>query len=164
KLWAYRECSSERNALLLTARQLVMSSVREFAKPDEVQHLFDTMVPLDLRPMPHPEPVGNVLLNRKVGEQRVVLEDHADVPLGWAQSSHLTTAHGQRPGGWGDKSRDNPEYRCLATTTRAEQRNKLARLNAQVDGVDGDCSAELLGDPVQLDTTARVERGLCVCL
>jgi hypothetical protein len=86
-----------------------------------------------------------VLGDREAGVEGIELEHHGDVPLRGGQrvdpllgDQNLTGSCPLQPG-------DHPERGGLAAARRAQQAEHLAGLHVQIDVVDGDQIAELLG-------------------
>ena len=71
--------SGESDALLLAAGQLMRVSSLETFEADEPQHVLDTRSPL--APAQATQAERDVLLHAQVGEQGILLEDHADVSV-----------------------------------------------------------------------------------
>ena len=136
-----RERAGERHALALAARELVGIAGGEAAELHEVEQLAHPVADLAFRrprrPRPHPQPEGDVLEDRHVAEQRVVLEDEADVPA-------LRAAAWSRPRRRGStapcvghlEAGDDAQQRRLAGAGRAEQRDQLAGRHGEVDAVE----------------------------
>src|SRR5262249_9668974 len=71
-----------------------------------------------------------------VREERVVLEDHADVAMLWRHPGHWPRVDGDLAGrGWREPG-DHHERRGLAGAARAEQRDELSPRDLQIDRVD----------------------------
>src|SRR3569833_2118894 len=77
--------------LLHTAGELVRVAVLPTLEPDVAQELLGLRQSFLPWNVPHLEPVGRVLQDRTVGEQREVLEDHAALPL--PQLTEVLAAH-----------------------------------------------------------------------
>ena len=71
----------ERDALPLAARELGGLALTDAWEADAIEHFARADAPLVARHPFHPQPVLDVLRDRHVGEQGVVLEDRVDVPL-----------------------------------------------------------------------------------
>src|SRR4029453_9109311 len=80
-----RQRSRQRHALLHAARELVRIFIGRFTQVYDVQQLVDPGFALRLRPPPHPQCERDVLVRGEVGEERVVLKDHAEVAALWGQ-------------------------------------------------------------------------------
>ena len=111
------ECACERDALALTARQLVRAGVREVRDPEALEVFVD---PLTAR-------VRDVLPDGQVGEEGVLLEDEPDPPV-LRRTRHpaldvepdlLPERHAPR--GRTDEARDRAQYRRLARARRPDQ-------------------------------------------
>ena len=136
----------QRHPLPLPARELVRLAVGELRELHQLQHLGDLRRRLVA---PHPvaqQPVGDVLLDRHVREQRVGLEHHVGRPLVGRQPGHVLPVDLDAPEGRRLEAREHPEQRRLAAARAAEQAEQLALPDVEADVVDGDEVAELLGD------------------
>ena len=90
------------------------------------------------------QPEGDVLVDRQVREQRVVLEDRVDVALVGRQPGDVLALELDQPGRRLLEAADHPQGRRLAAAGRPEEAEELAVLDLEVDVVDGDRIAELL--------------------
>ena len=103
---------------------------------DQLERLLGAPAPLRLGDLAHAQPVGDVLRDGHVREQRVVLEDRVDVARVGRQVLDLhapeldAAAVGQLEAG------DQPQRRRLARPGRAEQREELAVPDLERDAVD----------------------------
>jgi hypothetical protein len=91
----------------------------------------------------------DVLLDGQVGEQRVGLEHGVDGALVGPQVGDVVLADEDAPGGRVLETRRHPQARGLAAPGGAEEREERALGHRQVEVVDGDEVAELLGDPFE---------------
>ena len=122
---------------------------------DQAQQLVDATADLRLlRPLAarlDAQPEGDVLEHRHVAEQRIVLEDEADLPLAGADVVDALAAEAQRAGIGKIEPGEDAQQRRLARARGAEQRDELAILDRQADAAQRFEAAELLDDGVQLD-------------
>ncbi len=89
QLRALDQRARERDALLLAARELVGLALRERPELHQRQHLRDALADLRRRHALLLQPVGDVLLDRHVREQRVGLEHQVDRPLVGRHVGHV---------------------------------------------------------------------------
>ena len=75
------DAACERDALLLTARELVGPAVGEVAHLDEVEHRVHALNDFLLRDPLASKPKSDVLEHRHVRKQRVLLKHHAEPTL-----------------------------------------------------------------------------------
>ena len=80
-MWANGEGASERYPLLLTAGYLMRKPSSKVAHPNEGQHLFDTLLPLEFGETLNLKAEPNVLSDGHVGPERVLLKYHPDPAL-----------------------------------------------------------------------------------
>ena len=71
--------ASHRHALALAAGELARLAVEVVDEADDARRLLDPPPRLRLRHLPHPQREADVLRDRHVRVERVVLEDHRDV-------------------------------------------------------------------------------------
>ena len=147
---------AERDALLLAARQLARLALEQVR---DVEHLGAppcTFLSISsLRQLPHLQREGEVLEDRLLRIERVVLEHHRDVPvLGIEVVDHavadedVAARHRDQPG-------DEVERRRLAAARRADQRHELAVLDGERDVVHGIDRPVVLDDVVEDDLGHR---------
>src|SRR5204862_4602479 len=96
---------------------------------------------------------GHVRLDRQVREERVVLEDHPDLPLVWwdkgARAGHLDPADRQRARVGPLEPRDQAQEGRLAAAGRAQHGDQLPARDLEAHVVDGPRRAEGLGDAAE---------------
>ncbi len=118
-----RERAAERDALLLAARQLVRIALRVRRQADQGEHLGHPRAPVGRAPAVEAE--GDVVGDRQVREQRVVLEHHADAArLGRAHRAAAAddlAGDGDLPAGQRHEAGDGAQHRRLAAARGAEQ-------------------------------------------
>ena len=71
----------QRDALLLTAGEVARLALGEVGDLHQLKRLLHTLLYLRLGDLPRLETVGHILRDGQMGEDGVVLEDHADVAL-----------------------------------------------------------------------------------
>ena len=115
------ERSCESDPLALTARELAGPSPRQVSDPEALEEPARAVA----------RPVRDVLLDRHVREQRVVLEDEPDAAMlgrerdaGRGVEQHLAVEH-DPPALRPDESRDRAQHGRLPRPGRADQREGL---------------------------------------
>ena len=106
--------------------------------------------------------VLDVLLHGHVREQRVVLEHGVDVALVGRARGDVAAVEQHAAARRALEAGDHAQAGRLARARRPEQREELAARDVEVDAVDGDERAEVLGHAVQPDahvTGRRARRG-----
>ena len=129
------QCPRQRHPLALAAGKLRGISGGVAAQLDQVQQGVDPLADLGLRDLPHLQAERDVLSNRHVAEERVMLEDEPD--------ASMLNRHGRRIfAGQLDRARlgrfqagDDPQDRALAGTGRPEQSDELPGGNVKGDVV-----------------------------
>src|SRR5690606_10257213 len=140
--------------LLLAARQLVGAAAAHAREVDQPQRLLHPPGDLRLRHLPLAQREGDVLRDRHVREERVVLEDHAEVAAVRRQRRDVAPA--QPDGSRGDvgEARDHVERGGLARAARPEQGEELAGGDVDVDVVHHERSRPVpLAQVHQLDSS-----------
>ena len=95
---------------------------------------------------------GNVLEYGHVAEQRVVLEDEADIAIAGVQVRRFGAGKEDLALIGRFHTGDDAQQRGLAAARRTEERNEFAGRNVEVDVVERDEIAEALGDVADFDT------------
>ena len=118
----------------------------EAVQPDEPQQLDDAPAALGAARQAEGDVAGDV----EVGEERVILEDHADAPP-LRRQAEAGTGDGlagdlDRAGVGRLEAGDQAQHRRLAAAARPKQRQQLSPRQRQVDAVDGPDLAEALDD------------------
>src|SRR5690606_19284223 len=99
---------------------------------------------------PHLEAEADVLRHRHVTEQRVMLEDEADIALLHGPARGVLVAEEHRAGGGEVEAGDEAQERRLARAGRPQQRDQLARADVERHVVKRGEAAEFL---VHVDET-----------
>ena len=84
------------------------------------------------------QPEGDVLVDRQVWEQGVVLEDRVDVALVRREPRHVLALELDQARGRLLEAADHPQGRRLAAAGRAEEGEEFAVEHLEVDVVDGE--------------------------
>ncbi len=150
-----RESAREGDPLPLAPRELALVAAAEAREADELQQLLAALLPLGRRDLADAQSELDVLGDGHVPEDRVVLEDEADVPRLGRQVRHVLLAETDDPLVRQDQAGDHPEDRALAAARRAEQHEKLAVLDLERHAVDGDLVGEALADLLEGDRHQR---------
>src|SRR6266850_1055765 len=150
------EAPRERDALLLAAGELARMPVGEPAQPDQVEDFAHALSSLRLRKRAHAQRKGDVALDRHVWEQRVVLEDDADVALVRLAARQIFAVELDDAAGGLLETRDHHQRRRLPGAARAEEREELALRDVEADPVDS-VDAAVVG----LHETVEPQVGQC---
>ena len=138
--------AGERDALLLAARELAGVALPEVAELHRLEDPGDALGHLALRDAPHLEPEREVLPHRHVGEEGVVLEHHADVPLLRWQPHDVVVVEEDVARARLLESRDAPQGGGLAAARRAEEGDELVVPDLELEPVHRGHVAEALGE------------------
>src|SRR4029434_7763889 len=126
------------------------------AQPDQIEDLAHALALLRARKRAHAQGESDVVLDRHVGEQRVVLEDDADVALVRLAARQILAAELDDPAGGLLEACDHHEGRRLPRAAWAEEREELALRDVQADPVDGvDAAIVGLHETVELEVCQR---------
>jgi hypothetical protein len=141
----------QRDALLLSSRQLPRVAAPELLEADHRQGPLDALAQLGIADLALLEREADVLRRRHVREQRVVLEDHPDVPLVRRQRADGVAVHEDVAVGHVGEARDHVQRRRLARAARPEEGDELAGPDVERHPVDGRLAAVALDDVPQLE-------------
>ena len=136
----------QRHALLLTARELSRVARLEAREVDLAQPFVEPRRDLGRPELPQLEAVGDVVRDRHVGPERVVLEHHADVPLVRRQPVHHAVAEADLARVGLVEAGHEPQQRRLAAARRAQEREQLAVIDGEVGPIHRGDGAEPLDD------------------
>ena len=131
------ERAGQGHALLLPAAELVNPTGSEGPELDHLEGRLDPTVGIASVDVPHSEREGHVVEHGHVGEERVALEDDAEVPAVGGDGQDRLPVQEDVAGGRVDEPGHHHERRRLPGAARAEQRDELARRDGQVHGADG---------------------------
>ena len=132
------QSASQRDALLLPAREMPGLAVEQTAEAKQLRRLPDAGVDVGPRHAAELQPERHVLEHAHVRIQRVVLEHHGDVPVlrGDVVDDALADAH------FAGRNRlepgDHAEGRALATPGGADEHDKLSVRHREIHAVHGD--------------------------
>src|SRR5690606_20936348 len=136
RVWSQR--SSQRHALTLTARQLPRVAFGKTAQPDDVEQLVDAGPDLVARFAAHRQPETDVVFDRQMPKQRIVLEDEPNAALPNVDVRHIFAVEPNASGIWPFEAGQDPEQRALTTTRRPQQRDERAPRDLEAHVVYGD--------------------------
>src|SRR5438309_1270739 len=106
------------------------------AKADEIERAGDALGDFLTRAVAVPETEGDVVADRHVRKDGVVLEHEADVAAMRGHAVDAPAGHPHLATVLVIESRHRAQQRGLAATGRSEQREELARLDDEVDIVE----------------------------
>src|SRR5262249_27340248 len=146
-----RQGPRQGHALPLAAGQLRRPAVLETLQAHQGQQFLD--------PPPHPVPrpaadaqgEGHVFKDAHVPEQRVVLEDEADVAVARRPARHLFLFVEDLSGVGGLQAGDDAQQRRLPRARRAQERQQTASRRLDAYMLEGDERAEALRDSLDGD-------------
>ena len=125
-----RERPGDRDPLGLAAGELLGTTAGELSDPQPVKPLQSGGAGLGARDAARAEPERDVLQGGEVGEQHLVLEDHADPTLPHRQRAKFAAVQPDRALG-GDQAGDRAQQRGLAGAVRPDHGEHLAGLGGE---------------------------------
>ena len=135
--WLEHQGARQRDALLLSARKLRRLAILELLQSHHFERALDARPNIGLWRLPHRERKGDVVFDAHMGEERVVLENHADIAF-------IRRKPIDRLAGEGDHALARPfepgqhVQGCrLAGTGWTEECQEFAAPNGQVQPFDG---------------------------
>src|SRR5438067_2384516 len=131
------EPARERDALLLTTRQLARIAVGESAQPNQLQHPLGPHKNLLARKAPHLEREQHVGHCRHVRKQRVALKYHADIALIGLAQREVVPVELDDAASRGFESGDHQQSGRLAGAARPKEGDEFATLDSDRDVIDG---------------------------
>ncbi|KGC93057.1 hypothetical protein DO71_5700 [Burkholderia pseudomallei] len=124
----------ERDALALAARQRVDRLVRMRGEPHHREQRVDALAQHARLGPADPQPIADIAAHRQVRKQRIVLEHHPDAALFDRQRGHVVGAERDRAARIGRiEPGDQAQRRRLAAAGRAEQHERLARADREIE-------------------------------
>ena len=146
-----RQHAGKRNALLLAAAQLPRRAALEPLQLHEPQHFADASGNLGFRPSAVLQAVGDILGDRHMRKQRIVLEEEAHIALIGALADHRNAFDLDRTFVRFLETGNQAKRRGLAATARPEQRDGLAGGHGEGHPIDGRDLPEPFDDLTKLD-------------
>ena len=144
--------AAHRDTLALAARERAGLALEQLADPEQLGRVLDPPPPLVLGEVLHPQREADVVANRHVRVQRVVLEHHRDVAVDGVEVVDDLAADQDLARGRVLETRHHPQRRRLAAARRPDEDHELAVVDLQVEVVDGDGAvAEPLRHPLERD-------------
>ncbi len=138
----------QRDALLLAARQRGGAASGQLFEPGQRQHFPDPGG--DPRPAPFADPQrkGDVFRDAEMREERVALEDEAEIPVLGIAGGDVLALHQDAARARRGEARDRHQQGRLARARRPEQRDELALGHLERDPVQRPDPAIGLGERV----------------
>ncbi len=150
-----RECARHRDALLLAARELGRQAVVHALERDQAQQLLAARTTLGSLHLAHAQRELDVVADRHVAEQRVMLEDEADLALARGHVRHVPAVQEDAAVVDLGQAGDGPQQRALAAAARAQQHQEFALLDLERDVIDDRYRLIPLGHLVEDDGHAE---------
>jgi hypothetical protein len=151
---AIHDCSGQRDALLLAARQLLRLAVGNVVEFNEPQRFVG--VGLGSGNVAPLEPKGHILQHRQVREQRVTLKNGVDGATVGLEMRDVFPANQHAPARGRLKPSHNSQRGRLAAPTRAEKREKGTRGYHKVKIVNRQKSGKFLADSRKFEVCSLI--------
>ncbi len=139
------------DTLALTAGHLGGLPIDEGFQGCHLDHAFDPFLDFRSRHPLHAKTKGDILVDRQVGKEGVVLKDLIHIPAVGGIDSHIASIDEDPAGRGGVKSTDESKAGRLAATRRAKKGHKLAGLDLKAGALEGLKGAEAFGDIAELN-------------
>ena len=130
--------AGKRHALPLASRQGFRPAVERLAEPHLGGGRLDLACPLRFRHSAQPQGVADILANREMRIEAVVLEHHRDVAVARRPVVNPLAADQDVPGGDRLQSRHHAHRRRLAASRWAQEHKKLPVARRQAEVAHGD--------------------------
>ena len=140
------EGAGQRDALLLSPRKLAWIATAQAGHAHRGQRLLDLLRDAGAGHPARLQGEGEIVEDCHVREQRIALEDHADVALLGRPPDNRLSAHEDLAACRLLEARHEHESRGLARAARPEQRDELSLADLERQAVDGDGTAIGLRD------------------
>src|SRR5690606_29567555 len=134
---------------LLATRELVRVAIAQPREIEGGQGAIDPLAALAGRYLAGPQPVLDVAPDAQVGEEGVVLEDHADAPFVGRNERDVSATDADAACVGFHEAGDHPERRGLAAARRPKQRREACRRHLEVKAIDGGDGAVTFRQPAQ---------------
>ena len=128
---------AHRHTLTLATGEVLRLSVQVVAQVQQVGGVVDALLDLGLGALGDGQGEAHVLPHRHVRVQRVVLEDHRDVPVARLDTGDVAATDGDRPGAGGLQSCQGAQDGGLTAARRTDQHEELAVTDGEVEVWDG---------------------------
>src|SRR6266571_4821236 len=151
-----RERARQGDALLLATGKLVRVAFRKPGKADELEHRVCAALALLLVDAAHLQAERHVLSRGHVREERVGLENHADVAPVGAEGRDVGAAKKDLAACYLVEARDQPERGGLAAARRPQQGHQLARRERERELVERHDAREDAAQLLQPDLDAAL--------
>ena len=164
------QCPCDGDSLLLTSGELCRVTTNELLDPEHLQHLLDTLLDVVLLPFEVLESESDVLVDRHVRPQGIVLEQKSDVSLGRRDvDSRLRVEDDLVPYcdpslGGSLETRDHSQRGGLTAAGRAEQCDEVMLVDVKIQIIDGDEFLKTFGNVFQSDFRHINLLRPCLCL
>ena len=145
------ERPTERDALLLAARELARLALQEVADVEVLGDRLHARVDLGLGAVLQLEAEGDVVVRGHVRVERVVLEHHRHPPLVGRRLGDVLVAEVDLAAVEPVEAGDHAERRALAAARGAEQRDERAGRDLEAQVVDGLHLPEMAGDMLETE-------------
>ena len=145
------ERARERHALAVAAGEAAGPQVHQMFDLQQLGHVAHALPPFGTPHVLRLQRKGDVVAHGHVGVERKELEDKGDVAVGGVRPGDVAFANVNRAVGHRFEAGDHAQRGRLAAARWAEQHDKLAVVDREVDGLDGVDIAKFFLDLVKLN-------------
>ena len=131
------DTSTERHALLLTARQLLGLALQQVVQTKHARRTIDRRLDLGFRGFPVAQAEREIVVDAHVLVERVVLEHHGDIAVARGQVVNDPLADAYIAARDVLEARNHAQGRRLAAARRADQGHELLVGNLEIDVLHG---------------------------
>ena len=153
--------AGQRHALPLAAREFARIAVQQIAELHLGRGIADRLIQFGLRDFPHLKRKADVLRHGLVRIERVGLEHHGDVAVFRQDVGDVPVADQYAARGCGFKAGEDAQRRRLAGARGAEQHQKFARLDLQVQFLQHAHGAKGFLDLVEGNRNSGLALAIC---
>ena len=146
------EGAGKGHPLALAAGEFMRAAKGFAGQTYERQHSLGFGAAFGARDAAHPQAEANVIGERHVGEQGVVLKHRGGRAPGGADTGHIAAADQDAAGDGLAKAADQVQKRGLAAAGRAQEDDELSRCDFQADVVQGEGCAVAVADRLDRDS------------
>ena len=139
------------DALRLAAAELGGISVLDAGQMNQIQQLANAIPDLLLAGATLLEAEADIVRDRHVREQGIVLEDHADFPLLRGDVRHVVVAEVDRALGGLDEPGNETQRRRFSASGGTQKGQKLTFLNLKIHFLERDDAPVVLDHPFEVD-------------
>ena len=149
--------AADGNALALAAGERLGLAFQQIGDLQDLRRLPHFCVDLAARQLAHAQPEGNVIIDRHMGVERVVLENHRDIAVFRLHLVHAPLADEKLACGDLLQPRDHAQRRGFTAAGRTDQHDEFLVSNFKIEIIHGH-------DGLVVDLADVFHRNACQCM